>query len=117
MVLVTTAECDKSRFAIAAIARLRDALVNHGIAFRAVVRSAAMPTRQYARLLPDPAAVVAADTAGAFDALKVRSVPTLFLIDAAGRVRTRSSVPVHTDELLKLTRHLATYSPADNSAR
>lgn len=110
VVVVTTAECDNARLSLTSIAQLQPLMKSSGIAFRVVVRSDSRPARQYGRLLPDPLSVVVSDPARAFDAFRARSVPTLFLVGANGRVITRLPVPVDPDELAGITQRLRAHS-------
>lgn len=90
-ILVTTAECGRGRMGIAAFRLLEERLRGSGIPFRVVVKSGPVPSRQYARLLLHPEAVVGDLRGASLGALDTRVVPSLVVLDRAGIVVVRRS--------------------------
>lgn len=91
VILFTTAECPISRVNAHWYRQLGARLRAEGVAFRAVVRSNAIPARQFARLLGDPATVH--DEGILFRAADVEAVPVLRLYDEQRRLLTSWSSP------------------------
>jgi thiol-disulfide isomerase/thioredoxin len=87
-VLVVTAECAKCRIGAAMYADVSKLAAREGFSFRSVVASKPAAARQFSLLLPNPEQVAMDAESSVLRALRVRSVPTLVLVDSS-HSRTR----------------------------
>ncbi len=88
-VLAATSECAACRGGLPAYHALAERLRDEGVALRVIVGSDSLAAHQFARLLPDPAAVVWDPGQRLFRAVGLRTVPALVLVGSDGRLVRR----------------------------
>ena len=109
-VLFITAECPTCRVGASRYAGLREGFGRAGAAYRLVLGNGGLAAAQYARLIGAPGLVVLDSARNLFEAFRVREIPTLVLLDRAGREQQRLA-PFRSAEM----DHVIMVSPAPAS--
>lgn len=96
LVLYVAAECPDSRLSVPLFRDLHARFSDSAVAFRFVVASSSIATRQFSRLLPDSVTVLGDPDHDYASRWMIRSTPSLMLLDKQGRPVRRWS-PLRSD--------------------